>query len=518
MSSQTAVTPIIVGFPFKENISFVDTAGAPLANFDLTTATRLFGQARVAAGANNPVLATFDSGKHPQNLSLINANTFSFSLTSEETSKLRGVPSIWIDFAREDLDVWSLLPGQVQWPVLLPITAPPLGPPGPTGPTGSPGPTGSQGSGGGGGGIVGGSILIEPLTVTAVNTLSPIPGAGGRVAILVVNGQSFLSTALAPAFTIAGGVVDWNPANAAPGVPGGLNLAVTDTVGIIFPTTAPGSPLYIGPIGATGPQGSSGAAGATGPQGATGSQGSQGPQGATGPSGPAGPPGVGATGATGPAGATGGAGSTDAAALTGATLAANVTASSLTSVGTLSGLTLSSAANTTLQVVGATSGVRGGLSADTPTSGDFFVGSFDGAPLALGSNNATQAVVTAQGLAILPTTASTSKTSGALVVAGGVGVGGSAHVGGDVYVEGDLIVGGLGATPVMTALTVTGVNTLSALPRTASGMFAMLFLDEGVFPLASGAFTLSGTSVIWNAAIAKVTLNPDDVVAMFYSH
>ena len=73
-----------------------------------------------------------------------------------------------------------------------------------------------------------------------------------------------------------------------------------------------------------------GTPGATGPTGATGPPGSTGSTGATG-----------ATGAAGPTGATGASGSSDAGTLTGSTLAANVITSSLTTVGSLTGLTVS---------------------------------------------------------------------------------------------------------------------------------------------------------------------------------
>jgi len=103
-----------------------------------------------------------------------------------------------------------------------------------------------------------------------------------------------------------------------------------------------------GADGAQGPAGNDGAVGAQGPKGDTGEQGIQGPKGdtgdtgATGATGPAGATGAqGPDGAQGPKGDTGPAGSVAAENITGTTLASGITASSLTSVGTLSSLAVS---------------------------------------------------------------------------------------------------------------------------------------------------------------------------------
>ena len=94
-----------------------------------------------------------------------------------------------------------------------------------------------------------------------------------------------------------------------------------------------------GPQGVTGPAGPKGDTGDTGPQGEAGAQGPAGADGATGPKGDTGD--TGATGAQGPAGADGATGPVAAENLTGTTLASGITASSLTSVGTLSSLAVS---------------------------------------------------------------------------------------------------------------------------------------------------------------------------------
>lgn len=146
MTTTLAVSPIIIGFPFDQSIAFVDGSGNPPAGFDLTTASRIFGEARIAPGKSNELLAQFDSAAMPATLTVINANTIRWTLSVAATWKLGAAiaaaaaavaaaatgptgpaapPSIWIDFARDDAGVWSLLPMQLNWPIFVPVTAPP---------------------------------------------------------------------------------------------------------------------------------------------------------------------------------------------------------------------------------------------------------------------------------------------------------------------------------------------------------------------------------------------------------
>ena len=196
-----------------------------------------------------------------------------------------------------------------------------------------------------------------------------------------------------------------------------------------------------GPIGLTGPKGDTGAQGDIGAQGAKGDTGIQGPIGLTGPKGDTGAKGdkgdTGATGATGPTGPTQDltpyarkdqtntftasqvisvTDNTNAALRvtqlgTGDALRVEdeanpdatpfvVDANGRVGIGNpLPGnaLTVQQPANTTVEVIGGTSGVRGGLSSDAPVAGSFYVGSYSAHNLSLGTNNAERVRINGSG-------------------------------------------------------------------------------------------------------------------------
>ena len=94
-------------------------------------------------------------------------------------------------------------------------------------------------------------------------------------------------------------------------------------------------------------------------------------------------------------------------------------------IGTISpGYTLDiqAAASTTVQVQGVTSTVRGGMSADTPTSGAFYMGSYSAAPLAIGTVNSERVRITTAGFVGINTTTpgSTLQVNGGIVNSSGV--------------------------------------------------------------------------------------------------
>ncbi|PZP38785.1 MAG: hypothetical protein DI585_06285 [Pseudomonas fluorescens] len=60
-------------------------------------------------------------------------------------------------------------------------------------------------------------------------------------------------------------------------------------------------------------------------------------------------------------------------------------------------LAIADTSNTTVHVHGTTSGVRGGMSADTPSNGAFYMGSYANFPLAIGTNNAERLRVLTNG-------------------------------------------------------------------------------------------------------------------------
>ena len=86
-------------------------------------------------------------------------------------------------------------------------------------------------------------------------------------------------------------------------------------------------------------------------------------------------------------------------------------------------------------------------------------------------------------------------------------------------VAGALSVNGVGCTPQMAAIAVTGANTLAALPSTCSGI-CILFVNDGAYASSavSPAFTVSGTTLSWNATNAGFSLATTDNVVAFWMH
>jgi hypothetical protein len=119
------VPPIVVGYDFRQSISFVDPSGSPPSGFDLTTASRLFSQLRGGRSHNYPLLGTLDSAGSPPGLIATSANVLTLVIPQDVTSVLEGVPKVWMDFARLDGTEWSLIPVQIGWPTVRAITVHP---------------------------------------------------------------------------------------------------------------------------------------------------------------------------------------------------------------------------------------------------------------------------------------------------------------------------------------------------------------------------------------------------------
>ena len=69
------------------------------------------------------------------------------------------------------------------------------------------------------------------------------------------------------------------------------------------------------------------------------------------------------------------------------------------------------------------------------------------------------------------------------------------------------------------ALTVTATNTLSALTYAFTGYFALMVVSDASFLLVGGSppFSISGTTVTWNAGAAGANINIGDPVSIAYS-
>lgn len=272
------------------------------------------------------------------------------------------------------------------------------------------------------------------------------------------------------------------------------------------PMGAQGAPGATGPEGPTGPTGPSGGpVGPAGPTGATGAEGPTGPPGAAGATGPTGAAGAaGARGPTGSTGATGPPGTTAASALTGATLAAGVTASSLKSLGALTGLQVGSLPN-----------------AATPTPSLI---QFDPSFSNVAGANPKVELYPGYGLGV--SSGQLDHISGGNhafwsggVLAGVINATDAAFTG-SLEVEGaGFSVGGVGCLPQLAAVAVTAPNVLAALPSTCSGI-CILFVNGVALASVGGSppFTVSGAALTWNAANAGYALATTDSVFAFYMH
>lgn len=341
-----------------------------------------------------------------------------------------------------------------------------------TGPTGdgSTGPTGLEGPIGPGGGATGPQGLMGPTGDAGSN------GSAGATGDTGPTGAG-IDGATGPTGT-AGGV-------GSPGAPGSPGAA-----GSTGPTGSGGT---AGAAGSTGPTGTGGAAGGTGPTGNKGDTGSGGTAGAAGGTGPTGSGGTaGAAGSTGPTGAAGAGGSLanptahvgltavngsatsairsdGAPALdqgitptwTGAHIFSNTTASTSATTGALTvaggvGVLGDIYAGGSLNVINITAGANALVRAYGPNSGTggggYFALYLAGAPyFALGNyscvmggafDNRTIMYIPSSllygsssiSLTVAPTiTASTSPTTGAIVVGGGIGASGDIYSGGHLY-------------------------------------------------------------------------------------
>lgn len=111
------VAPILVGLPFAFSLNFSGVSG-----FDLTTAAQILAHFRSDIDDSGAPYATIDTGSG--SITVVDADTLSFSLTAAQTAMMpRGGP-VWVDFLRRDGSIWSPLTGHILWPVSRTITRP----------------------------------------------------------------------------------------------------------------------------------------------------------------------------------------------------------------------------------------------------------------------------------------------------------------------------------------------------------------------------------------------------------
>lgn len=123
MNQTITLAPIVKGYRFAFTLNFIDTQGASPAGFDLVAATRVMGQFRVSREDAGAPLATVDTADG--SLTVVDANTISFTIPSSATKAMTAGQPAWVDFARLVAGDWRHIPVIVAWPVIDPVTIPP---------------------------------------------------------------------------------------------------------------------------------------------------------------------------------------------------------------------------------------------------------------------------------------------------------------------------------------------------------------------------------------------------------
>jgi hypothetical protein len=114
--------------------------------------------------------------------------------------------------------------------------------------------------------------------------------------------------------------------------------------------------------------------------------------------------------------------------------------------------------------------------------------------------------MTATGVQIYPTTASTSTTTGALIVAGGVGIGGSAYLGGAINVVNGVVVTGSGGVSAGSGGISSGAGgLLSSGPATITSTLASSSSTTGALVVSGGAGIVGRLNVGNSQAIQATT-------------
>jgi len=120
---QIYVKPIVRGYPFAFSLRFVDAAGEPIPGFDLSAASRVRGEFRRSVEDNGTPYAAVDTAV-AGTLIVVDANTIALTISAANTANF-ATKAAWVDFARLDGGVWSLIPVRIAWPVEDPVTNPP---------------------------------------------------------------------------------------------------------------------------------------------------------------------------------------------------------------------------------------------------------------------------------------------------------------------------------------------------------------------------------------------------------
>jgi hypothetical protein len=390
-------------------------------------------------------------------------------------------------------------------------------------------------------------INTTPATSTTTGALVVAGGAGFGCSVYIANAGYIAGAEIVTTATL--GTISGSAGPSGPSGPSGVSgpSGAAGVSGPSGPSGAAGSNGASGPSGPSGVSGPSGASGVSGPSGPSGAAGSNGASGPSGPSGVSGP--SGASGVSGPSGPSGSftgtttstvfinnptistTTSTGALTVTGGVgiggslyVGGSITASTLTvqtlivdyttvtqtlvtspDIFTITNTTAAISTTTGALTVAGGVGIGGSLYAGQTSyvAGSQIITAATIGNYAAAVNTATSS--TSVSFSILDHTASTSTTTGALIVGGGVGVGGAVNIGQTSTVAGAVII--TTATIGCYAAAVANTATYAGYSSTSSAVSVVPAIGVNSYYVTFVSTTSGVLSVVSDAG-GRVTYNP----------
>lgn len=121
---EITVKPIAIGFRFSHTLKFEDVNGDPPPGLDFTEAERVIGQFRRSEKDSGEPYATVDT--EDGTIIVVDEQTISFVIPKEKTQAIPPNRAVVVDFAWSDGSNWYPIPIRIAWPVVDPVTIPPV--------------------------------------------------------------------------------------------------------------------------------------------------------------------------------------------------------------------------------------------------------------------------------------------------------------------------------------------------------------------------------------------------------